>query len=62
MYLLRYVYQIHSFPYTVLAPKDLLGKLVILYHCAALVLKFEVDASVSLEWYRLVLQIMSLIH
>ena len=51
MYFLSDVSPIHTFPSTVIAQKRLLGKLVISYHCADLVLIFEVDASVSLQEY-----------
>ena len=46
MYFLRDASPIHNFPLTDLALKNLLGKLVISYHCADLVLIFEVDVSV----------------
>ena len=35
---------IHTFPSTVIVPKNLLQKLVIFYQCVSLVLIFEVDA------------------
>ena len=47
--ILRDVFPIHILPSTVLAPKIFFVKLVILYHCAALILIFEVYASISLQ-------------
>ena len=52
IYFPREVSPIHNFPSTVLAQKKLPGKLVISYHCSALVLKFEPDTYVSLQKYR----------
>ena len=43
MYVLSDLFTIHTLPSTVIAPKQFLGALVISYHCAALVLRFEVD-------------------
>ena len=51
MYFLSYVSPIHMFPSVVLVPKNHPRKLVISYHCEALVLVFEVDVFVSLQDY-----------
>ena len=42
VYFLIDVYPIHTFPYTVIAAKNLPGKLAISYHFADIVLRFEV--------------------
>ena len=62
MYFLSDVYTIHTFPLTVIAPKNLPGKLVISYHFEALVLIFEVDASVSLQEYHSFWQIIIILY
>ena len=49
MYFLRDVSIIDTSPSKVIAPKNLPGKLVISYHYSALLLIFEVYASVSLQ-------------
>ena len=49
IYFLSDVSPIHTLPSTVLVQKNLPGKLLMSYHCVALVLKFEVDAYVSLQ-------------
>ena len=46
VYFLIDVSPIHNFHQQFLHQKDLLGKLVLSYHCEALALIFEVDASV----------------
>ena len=51
MYFLSDVSPIHTFPSAIIAPKKHSQKLVILYHCVALVLIFDVDVSVSLKEY-----------
>ena len=49
VYLLSDVSPTHNFPSNVLAPKFLLEKLVISYHCVNLVMRFKVDAFVYLQ-------------
>ena len=41
MWFLRVISLMHNFPSTVLSPKRLIGKLVISYNCADLVLIFK---------------------
>ena len=49
MYLLSDISHIHTFPLAIIAQKKHLQKLIISYHCVALVLIFEVDISVYLQ-------------
>ena len=51
IYFLSDVYSIYNFTLTVLAQKNFLGKLLISYHCGALVQIFEVDAFIYLQEY-----------
>ena len=51
MHFLSDISPIHTFSSTVIEPKNLFQKLVILYHCVDLVLRFEVDIFVSLQQY-----------
>ena len=51
MYFLSYVSPVHTFPSTVILIKKHLHKLVISYHCVALVMIFEVHVFASLQEY-----------